>query len=283
MSDDDTDHESNGDEEKVGYCRPPMRTRFKKGAPSPNPRGRPRKKIKAVTPVGMVPATAEIILAEARRPISVRENGKAEEMSTVQALVRGLNIDGLKGNRRSVVDALKLARVAEAAVNADWQKILSNVMAFKRHWAEEFAACDAMGRKRPEPLPHPDDIYIDYVNRQIVHNGPDDEVQKAKWDKAREWRDDCEEESNGFRKLCLQDGGAVPDHLHRLLAVDKASIDIHDGVYPDEKTRRVEGFNIHEWRRANGVLAKLQRKGFGAFVEPWNDKAWARTANRRSR
>lgn len=274
--------DDDGDEEKVGYGRPPKKTQFKKGV-SGNRKGRPRNKATPVVPVGMAPATAEIILAEARRLISVRENGKTEEMSTVQALVRGLNIDGLKGNRRGQVEALKLVRAAEAADDAAWQKIVGNVMAYKRDCAEEFAACDAMRRKRPEPLPHPDDVYIDHLNRLIVHNGPDDEMQKAHWDKKREWRDDCEEEINGLRKLCLRERGAVPDHLHQLLAVDKANIDIIDGIYPDEKTRRVEGFNLHEWRRANGVLAKRQREGFEAFVEPWDDEAWARRASRRSR
>lgn len=273
--------EENGDEEMVGYGRPPKRTQFKKGAPSPNPKGRPKKARNSVPPVGMAPATAEVILQEARRLISVRDNGKAEEMSTVRALVRGLNIDGLKGNRRGQVEALKLVRAAEAAADAEWRTIIGNVMAYKHHYAEEFAACDARGLKRPEPLPHPDDVQIDHINRHVVHNGPDDEASKALWAKKKAWRDDCEEEINALRKLCLEKDGFVPEHLHNLLAVDKANIEIHDGIFPDEKTRRVEGFDIYAWRRNTGVLAKLRREGFKAFVEPWDDKAWARRASRR--
>lgn len=39
---DDNSNDAVG-QEKVGYCSPPKNTRWKKGGPSPNPRGRPKK------------------------------------------------------------------------------------------------------------------------------------------------------------------------------------------------------------------------------------------------
>jgi hypothetical protein len=100
MSDDDgIDNESvgtagaqngAGPEYKVGYCKPPLDTRFKPGV-SGNPKGRPagRPNFKA-----MVERVAYL-------KVPVRQGEETRWMSLLEAVVFGLGLKGAKGDHRS--------------------------------------------------------------------------------------------------------------------------------------------------------------------------------------
>ncbi len=262
---DDEDYEEKPVKE-VGYRKPPKAHQFRKGQ-SGNPRGRPRKAKKVNVPPGLAPLTADVILAEARRIVPVRDGGKVQDLDTLQALVRSLNITGLKGNRRALVDAIKLARLAEESNEKDWAALVESVISYKVRWREEFAYCDAHRLPRPEVAPHPDDVVLDHVNRTIIYNGPADMTQKARWDEMKRKRDDHLEEAAYMREWC-RDNDAPLTNFARTIAMDEALAKVLDGLFPDEETRRAPGFNIHEWRRANGVKAQLDRDGWMSFMPP---------------
>ena len=95
-----------------GYGRPPKTHQFKKGT-SGNPLGRPRRKTNFEVGANMDMEIAELILAEAGRPVPIRENGKSQDVSIKTALIRTLNHSALKGALRSQVEALRLIAAAE--------------------------------------------------------------------------------------------------------------------------------------------------------------------------
>lgn len=262
---DDEDYEEKPVSE-VGYRKPPKEHQFKKGQ-SGNLKGRPRKAKPVYVPPGLAPLTAEVILAEARRIVPVRDGAKVHDLDTLQAMVRSLNVTGLKGNRRALVDAIKLARMAEEAQDKEWTALVDSVLEYKTSWKEEIAYCEINGLPRPDPLPHPDDIALDYVNRLIIYNGPADEKQKADWDRMRKRRNEHAEEAAYMRKWCRDEGVPVTVFAHSI-AIDETFVKIMDGLFPDEATRRVPGFKLHEWRRANGVKAQLDREGWRSFMPP---------------
>jgi hypothetical protein len=95
--DDDRDYE-------VGYGRPPKATRFKKGQ-SGNPKGRP-KSSKAV---------ATILEETFSRKISITENGKKQQISLLEAILRQLANGAVKGEMRHIDRVLKLLPLIQEA------------------------------------------------------------------------------------------------------------------------------------------------------------------------
>jgi hypothetical protein len=95
--DDDRDYE-------VGYGRPPKATRFKKGQ-SGNPKGRP-KSSKAV---------ATILEETFSRTISITENGKKQQISLLEAILRQLANGAVKGEMRHIDRVLKLLPLIQEA------------------------------------------------------------------------------------------------------------------------------------------------------------------------
>jgi hypothetical protein len=99
----------------VGYGKPPVHTRFRKGQ-SGNPRGRPRN--------GEIERARRIVLEEAYRKVSVREGDKVVEISALRAVMRSHLRDALKGNgpnQRAVLGLIKELESgqARAAVSND--------------------------------------------------------------------------------------------------------------------------------------------------------------------
>jgi hypothetical protein len=84
---------------KVGYCNPPVHTRFKPGQ-SGNPSGRSKGSQNLKTIFNKV-------LDE---EISLREGSEVTKVSKAEALVRGMVVGALKGDQRNL---LMLFRVAE--------------------------------------------------------------------------------------------------------------------------------------------------------------------------
>jgi len=86
---------------KVGYGRPPLHTRFRKGR-SGNPGGRPRRAARE--------GVKALALREAYRRITVKENGRALAMPAIQAIMRrqvGLAATGNVQAQRAVLAAIQ--------------------------------------------------------------------------------------------------------------------------------------------------------------------------------
>ena len=118
-----TDGPADGDNDKVGYKRPPRHSRFRPGQ-SGNPRGRE----KGVRNLGSdVKRTLEV-------PVRLNEQGKARRISTQEAILLRLREKALKGDARSLDRLVALAQIfnndaaagslGEQAATAEDQAIL---------------------------------------------------------------------------------------------------------------------------------------------------------------
>jgi Family of unknown function (DUF5681) len=86
---------------QVGYCRPPLHSRFKPGQ-SGNPKGRPRQSRNLRTIVKQV-------LSE---DMQIREGGRLRRMSAGEALVRTILARAFKGDPKALASLILLARLS---------------------------------------------------------------------------------------------------------------------------------------------------------------------------
>jgi hypothetical protein len=102
---------------EVGYGRPPVQTRFRKGH-SGNPRGRP--------PGSITDRAKRIVLEEAYRSVTVKEGEKVIRMPAIRAVMRSHLRDALKGNGPNQRAVLALVQVLESEINAEKRRTAAN-------------------------------------------------------------------------------------------------------------------------------------------------------------
>jgi hypothetical protein len=86
---------------KVGYGKPPRHTRFRRGEPSANPRGRPRKNL------------AELLVEGLNKPVTVTENGQRRRATVREAVVSQLINKSAREDLRATKMLLDIMRDAE--------------------------------------------------------------------------------------------------------------------------------------------------------------------------
>lgn len=162
-----------GSNYQVGYRKPPVATRFKKGV-SGNPAGRPKRKRPPEAPQhrSAAPGSAmRAIRQELTRDVVVQEAGASKKMSLPQAALRQLEQLAFKGSVNACKELLRLSveevkqRDAELAANH----------AYWTSYCEEFEAnaqrFEKAGIAIPEWWPRPEDINI-RPDQQTVIKGP---------------------------------------------------------------------------------------------------------------
>lgn len=89
---------------EVGYGKPPTHSRFRKGQPSPNPSGRPRRE----------PTFLEEFEKELNARVEVQEGGRRRRYTKRRLMAKQLVNQAVKGDRAS----LRLAQGIMAALDA---------------------------------------------------------------------------------------------------------------------------------------------------------------------
>jgi hypothetical protein len=173
------------------YRNPPIEHRFRKGV-SGNPRGRPRKiralvstKIGGQPGIGFEDRIKSLAIEEAYRLITIREGDRTERIPVIQAILRKVAVAAANGNIRAQQNYLNLLIGAEADRRVATMELLKIAIDYKKHWHHVLAERARKGTTGPEPVPHPDDVIIDYDTGKIRIDGPVMEEQKEAQNRLR--------------------------------------------------------------------------------------------------
>ena len=233
---------------EVGYRKPPKKSQFKKGQ-SGCSQGRPRK-----TPAMKFDPVfdgyfGDVVLREAMRPVTMRENGQTIEISTLAAIVRAQNVAAIKGNQKAQASSIGLVKTVQDRVLDGRREFYQATVAYKERCRQTMAKCDRYHSQHPEFLPHPDDIVIDERTQDVRFNGPQTSDELAEWKTMQArgvalklQRDALIAELAGNPRRRAEIEGELARLDALLIATHRA--------YPEERVRRQPGFDLMESRRA---------------------------------
>lgn len=139
-----------------------------------------------------------MILEEAYRPVTIREGERTIELPAIQAAVRALAISAMKGSRLSQRALAELVRTVEERKTVEHSTALENAFDYKLQWKKELERRRSLGSDLPDPVPHPDDIIIDWQTGHVKIEGPLDDAQKLNWDERLARRAEAQDEVNEF-------------------------------------------------------------------------------------
>lgn len=83
-------------------------------------------------------------------------------MATVQAILIAINASALKGKVAAQRLSMDLVKTAEYLTEKERLDFIETLIPYKLEWEKEFRRLDKQGLPRPNILPHPDDIVLDF-------------------------------------------------------------------------------------------------------------------------
>ena len=145
---------------EVGYGKPPVHSRFRKGR-SGNPKGWPKGAKQKRYPAH-AERLKEIILEEAYRMIGVRDGLREVKVPMAQAIVRAQAVNAVKGQQRAQRLFTELLVMIEQEKRREHREVFEAVVDYKGKWDRELEGRRALGIAAADPLPHPDQIRVDF-------------------------------------------------------------------------------------------------------------------------
>ena len=181
---------------QTGYCKPPAAHQFTAGH-SGNPKGRPRG-AKNKLPYLSEERLKTIVIEEAYRSIKVNDGDKQVTVLMAQAIVRSLAVTAAKGNTRAQRLFAELLASSETSNKRAHDEWLETAIIYKRDWDNELKRRREHSITAPDPIPHPDDVIINFRTGEVSICGPMTKEELADLDLWLNRKNDNEAELKVF-------------------------------------------------------------------------------------
>lgn len=182
---------------KAGYGRPPKSGQFRKGR-SGNPKGRPKGSRNKVPPTER--RIYALFKQELARPLTTSEGDAQVTMETLQALIRRIIHDALRGKPHAQKLVLSVANEIEKREVEEHRAYAIIALEYKRRWTKELRDCERRGIKVEPPIPHPDHVHVDLQTGDVTYSGPVNEEQKEAYDWFEYQKQSWQEAAQRFRQ-----------------------------------------------------------------------------------
>jgi hypothetical protein len=172
--------------------------------------------------------------------VSVREGDRVIELPAIQAVLRAMGVAAMKGNRFAQRTLTHIVQQVEQEHRDLQYENIESFTEYKVKWTQEIERCRRQGLPDPAPLPHPDDVIIDYRSGAFRTAGRITKEEKAKWDLLLERRDIAQEEVLYCGRKMKPDKKREEFWRDELLFEQKMFDKINDNL-PERYQKQLEG------------------------------------------
>jgi hypothetical protein len=133
-------------------------------------------------------------MEEAYRTIKVSEGKRQINIPMAKAVIRALAVNAARGQLRSQQAFTKLLSETEHARKALTDRTFAAALDYKLKWDEELERRKSLGITGPAPLPHPDDLHLNFQTSEVTIVGPLTKEGKAQWDRLHDLLEQADRE-----------------------------------------------------------------------------------------
>jgi hypothetical protein len=163
-----------------GYGKPPIAQQFKPGQ-SGNAKGRPKGSKNKLPNFG-VEQLKSTVLAEVYRDMDVQEGDETVTIPTVTAIIRKMVDKAAAGDIRAAQIVTTMVQNIERENRQRLEENIQIAGDYRRHWQEEEAYREGIGRKPLNALPNPKHVNVNLESGDIEIAGPINDEEQARWD-----------------------------------------------------------------------------------------------------
>jgi hypothetical protein len=183
--------DSSGEDEDVGYGRPPRSTRFQPGV-SGNPSGRPKGSKNRSPSKSALRRFRAVVLEEAYRDVTVQEHDGFFQVPAMTAAMRSVAEQAASGDQNAQHLLFRLVAEVEREERAEEQAAFRAAIAYKEKASETLARRKESGQFGPPILPDPEHVHINVFAQSVVIRGPETVEEQVEWDALQADRAEAE-------------------------------------------------------------------------------------------
>jgi hypothetical protein len=203
---------------------------------------------------------ADVVMAEVMRPVRITENGQPVEITMLQATMRAMIADGLKGNQRARERVLTWTEAAQNRTLEGRRAFYQWTLEYLDNARARIAQAEAYGLSEPRLVVHPDDVQPNPRTLEVRINGPANSEEKRQWKEMRDRAELLQPDRQRLLAELNQDPGRAAEIEPQLEVID-AILQQTDSLFPDEATRRRPGFDLQTHRaETDHVFTRKRRK-----------------------